>query len=94
MKKKYISKYIFKILFESKKFDLIKYFIDSLLRIEMVSSTKTFDVSKFGKMTEMTQTEYRFGIPVGFTYNIAYQTGFQNPTGNTKHEIYRSGFPL
>ena len=53
----------------------------------MVSSTKTFDVSKFGKMTKLTQIKYRFGILVGLTYNIAYQTGFENPTGNTTHNL-------
>ena len=51
----------------------------------MVFSLKTFDVSKSGKMTELTQTKYRFGILVGFPYNIAYQTGFENSTSNTTH---------
>ena len=51
----------------------------------MVSSPKTFDASKSGKMTELTQTKYRFGILVGFTHNIACQTGFENSTGNTNH---------
>ena len=51
----------------------------------MVSSLKTFDASKSGKMTELTQTKYRFGILVGFTHNIACQTGFENSTGNTNH---------
>ena len=40
---------LFWIIFESKKFNLIKLKIDSFLRKEMVSSTKTSDVSKFGK---------------------------------------------
>ena len=53
----------------------------------MDSSTKTFDVSKSGKMTELTQTKYRFGILVGFTHNIAYQKGFENSTGNTKYMV-------
>ena len=36
-------------------------------------------------MTELTKTKYKFGILVGFTYNIAYQIGFENSTGNTIH---------
>ena len=52
----------------------------------MVSSPKTFDVSKYGKMTELTQTEYRFGILAWFTHNMAYQTGFENSAGNTNYE--------
>ena len=52
----------------------------------MVSGPKTFDVSKYGKMTELTQTKHRFGILAGFSYNIAYQTGFENSTGNTTYE--------
>ena len=36
-------------------------------------------------MTELTKTKYKFGILVGFTYNIAYQIGFENSTGNTKY---------
>ena len=55
----------------------------------MVSSSKTFDVSKPGKMTELTQTKYRFGILVGFTHNIAYQTRFENSSGNTSHDRLR-----
>ena len=51
----------------------------------MVSSPKTFDVSKSGKMTELTQTKNRFGILVGFTHNIAYQTRFENSSGYTNH---------
>ena len=51
-------------LFESKKFDLIKNYIDLFLRKEMVSDPKTFDVSKLGKMTEFTPTKHRFGILV------------------------------
>ena len=70
-------------LFGSKKFELIKFYIDLFLQKEMVYSPKTFDASKSGKMTELTQTKYRFGILVGFTYNIAFQTGFENSTGNT-----------
>ena len=53
----------------------------------MVSSFKTFDVFKYGKMTELTQFKHRFGILAGFTYNIPYQTGFENSTGNTNYEI-------
>ena len=49
----------------------------------MVSCPKFFDVSKYGKMTELTKTKHRFGILVGFTHNIAYQIGFENSTGNT-----------
>ena len=52
----------------------------------MVSSSKTFDVSKYGKMTELNQTKHRFGILVEFPYNIAYRMGFGNSTGNTNHE--------
>ena len=51
----------------------------------MVSYPKTFDASKSGKMTELTQTKHRFGILVEFTYNIAYRMGFQNSTGNTNY---------
>ena len=51
----------------------------------MVSGSKTFDVLKYGKMTELTQTKHRFGILAGFSYIIAFQTGFENSTGNTKH---------
>ena len=60
----------------------------------MVSSPKTFDASKSGKMTELTKTKYRFGILVGFTHNIACQTGFENSTGNTidkQKSAYRPG---
>ena len=49
----------------------------------MVSSLKTFDVSKSGKMTKLTKTKHRFGILVEFPYNIAYRKGFGFPTGNT-----------
>jgi len=51
----------------------------------MVSGPKTFDVLKCGKMTELTQTKPRFGVLAGFSYNIAYQTGFENSTGNTTY---------
>ena len=47
---------------------------------------KTFDDSKYGKMTEMTQIKYRFAILVGFSHNMAVQTGFKNSTGNTTHK--------
>ena len=53
----------------------------------MVSSPKTFDASKSGKMTELTKTKCRFGILVGFTHNIACQTGFENSTGNTTYVL-------
>ena len=36
-------------------------------------------------MTEWTQTKHIFGIRVGFTHNIAYQTGFEHSSGNTKY---------
>jgi len=49
---------------------------------------KTFDVLKCGKMTELTQTKHRFGILARFSYNIAYQTGFENSTGNTRYEDF------
>ena len=54
----------------------------------MVSSPKTFDVSKSGKMTELTQIKHRFGILVEFTYNIAYRKGFGISTGNTNPNPY------
>ena len=38
-------------------------------------------------MTELTKTKYKFGILVGFTYNIAYQIGFENSTGNTSYIV-------
>ena len=47
---------------------------------------KTFDDSKYGKMTEMTQIKYRFAILVEFSHNMAVQTGFENSTGNTTHK--------
>ena len=72
-------------IFESKKFDLIKYYIDLFPRKEMVSDPKTFDTSKYGKMTELTQTMYRFGILVELSYNIAYRMRSGNSTGNTTH---------
>ena len=72
-------------LFGSENFDLIKFFIDPFLRKEMVSGSNTFDVSKSGKMTELTQTKHRFGILVEFPYNIAYRMGFENSTGNTTY---------
>ena len=53
----------------------------------MVSRPKTFDASKYKKMTELTQTKYRFGILVEFTHNMALQTGFENSTGNTIHRV-------
>ena len=34
-------------------------------------------------MTRLAQTKYRFGILLEFTHNMAYQIGFENPTGNT-----------
>ena len=49
----------------------------------MVPNPKTFDVSKSGKTTELTETKHRFGILVEFPYNIAYRMGFGNSTGNT-----------
>ena len=79
-----------KCFFEPKKFDLIKFYIDLFLWKEMVSCPKTFDVSKSGKMTELTQTEYRFGILVEFTYNIACQTGFENSSGNTTYDTLKN----
>ena len=51
----------------------------------MVSSLKTFDVSKSGKMAELTKAKHRFGILVDFSYNIAYRKGFGISTGNTIH---------
>ena len=51
----------------------------------MVSSPNIFDISKYGKMTELTQTKYKFGILIRFTHNIPYQAGFENSSGNTKH---------
>ena len=60
----------------------------------MVSSLKTFDASKSGKMTELTQTKYRFGILVGFTHNIACQTGFENSTGNTIYVASKQSFSV
>ena len=39
-----------------------------------------YDVSKYWKMTE-----HRFGILVGFTHNITYQTRFENSSGITNH---------
>ena len=60
-------------------------YIDLILPKEMVSSPETFDVLKYGKMTKLTQTKHRFGILAWFTHNIAYQTGFENSTGNTNH---------
>ena len=36
-------------------------------------------------MTQMIQTKHRFGILVEFTYNIAFQTRFENSSGNTTH---------
>ena len=87
MNRKYIIKYIFKTLVRSKNFDFIKINIDFFLRKEMVSSLKTFDVSKSGKMTELTKIKYRFGILVESPYNIAYRKGFGISTGNTTHII-------
>ena len=69
-----------------------KIYIDSILQKEMVSILKTFDVLKFGKMSELTQTKYIFGILIRFTHNIPYQTGFENSTGNTMHESYSNYF--
>ena len=53
----------------------------------MVSDPKTFDASKHRKITELNQTKHRFGILVEFTYNIAFQTGFENSSGNTNHTV-------
>ena len=58
----------------------------------MVSSLKTFDASKSGKMTELTQTKHRFGILVGFPYNIAYRKGFGISTCNTIYGPYNTIF--
>ena len=88
LNRKYKFKYIFKKLGKSKNFDLIIINMDFILRKEMVSSLKTFDVSKSGKMTELTKTKYRFGILVEFPYNIAYRKGFGISTGNTTHIIW------
>ena len=41
-------------------------------------------------MIESNQTKHRFGILVEKSYNIAYQTNFQNSSGNTN---YYSGKP-
>ena len=49
-------------IFEPKKFDLIEFYIDLCLRKEMGSRPQTFDTSKSGKLTELTQTKNRFGI--------------------------------
>ena len=62
--------------------------MDLFLRKKMVSDPETFDVSKYGKLTEMTQIKYRFGSLVGFSHNIANQTGFENLTGNTNYKVY------
>ena len=51
----------------------------------MVPNPKTFDVSKSGKTTELTETKHRFGILVEFPYNIAYRKGFGISTGNTTY---------
>ena len=73
-----------------KKFDLIKFYKDLFLQKEMVPSPKTFDVLKYRKMTELTQTKHRFGILAGFSDNIAYQTGFENSTGNTNYRVFEN----
>ena len=57
----------------------------------MVSDLKTFDASKHRKITEVNQTKHRFGILVEFTYNIAFQTGFENSSGNTNHKLWSMG---
>ena len=85
MNRNYIIKYIFKTLVQSKNFDFIKFDIDFFLRKEMVSSQKTFDVSKSGEMTELPKTKHRFGILVEFPYNIGYRKGFGISTGNTTY---------
>ena len=85
LNKKYIFKYFFRKFVKSKKIDFIKYHIDLILSKEMVSSSETFDVLKYSKMTKLTQTKHRFGILAWFTHNIAYQTGFENSTGNTNY---------
>ena len=79
------ANFFFRKLVKSKKFDIVKLYIDLILPKEMVSSPETFDVLKYGKMTKLTQTKQRFEILAWFTHNIAYQTGFENSTGNTKH---------
>ena len=45
-------------------------------------------VSRYEKMTEWTQTKHIFGILVGFTHNIAYQSGFENSSGNTQFRLF------
>ena len=53
----------------------------------MVSSLKTFDVSKSGKLTELNQTKHKFGILVEFSHNIAYRKGPGISTGNTNDTL-------
>ena len=52
----------------------------------MISEPKMFDALKHRKINELNQTKYRFEILVEFTYNIAFQTGFENSSGNTIYD--------
>ena len=67
--------------------DFVIVYVDLFLQKRMVSDPKTFDASKHRKITELNQTKHRFGILVEFTYNIAFQTGFENSSGNTNHTV-------
>ena len=54
----------------------------------MVFDPKTLDALKHRKITELNQTKYRFGILAEFTYDIAFQTGFENSSGNTSFRAF------
>ena len=67
-------------------FDFIIFYIDDFLQERMIPDPKTFDALKYRKMTQMIQTKHRFGILVEFTYNIAFQTRFENSSGSATYD--------
>ena len=74
------------IILKLKKFVFVIFYINLFLQKRMVTDPKTFDASNQRKITELNRTKYRFGMLVEFTYNIAFQTGFVNSSGNTTYD--------
>ena len=71
-----------------KKFVFVIFYINLFLQKRMVFDPKTLDALKHRKITELNQTKYRFGILAEFTYDIAFQTGFENSSGNTSFRAF------
>ena len=86
LNRKYIFENNFKMIVKLKKIVFVIFYINLFHQKRMVSDPKMSDALKHRKINELNQTKYRFGILIEFTYNIAFQTGFENSSGNTIYD--------